>query len=89
MVTVVIPTQFRALCGGERRVDVPGDTLADVLMAADSRCPGFFARVVDEGRVRPELAIAINGEILSLPLHERMAEGAEITIVPALGGGGA
>lgn len=87
MALVIVPALLRGLCGGAQRLEVEGNTLDGVLRALDQRCPGFYDRIVDGGRVRPELAIAMNGEILSLPLHEPIAPGAELTIVPAIGGG--
>jgi len=51
------------------------------------RCPGIYGRVVENGRVRPELAIAMNGEILTLALHTPIGADSELTVVPAIGGG--
>ncbi|MBI5949178.1 MAG: MoaD/ThiS family protein [Chloroflexi bacterium] len=87
MVSVWVPALLRSLCGGAARLEVEGGTLGDVLRALDLRCPGLYDRVVEGGRVRPELAVAINGEVLSLALHEPLAPGTELTLVPAIGGG--
>lgn len=87
MPNVIIPTPLRDLCAGAAHLDVPGTTIGDVLREMDLRCPGFYARVVENGRVRPELAIAINGEMESAQLHDAVAATAEIAIVPAIAGG--
>lgn len=87
MPNVIIPTPLRDLCAGAAHLDVPGATIGDVLREMDSRCPGFYARVVENGRVRPELAIAINGEMESAQLHDPISASAEIAIVPAIAGG--
>ncbi len=87
MAVVVLPSQLRDFCGGARRIDVPGATLEDVFRAVDLRCPGFYARIVADDHVRPELALALDGEILSLALYETIEPGSEIAIVPAMGGG--
>ncbi len=87
MPTLVVPTLLRPLCGGARRLELEGATLGEVLRAAEARCPGFFGRVVEDGRVRPELAVAIDGEAGSFALHEPLSPGAEVAIVPAIGGG--
>jgi molybdopterin converting factor small subunit len=89
MPTLVVPSLLRPLCGGAGRLELNGSTLGDVLRAADARCPGLFARVVEDGRVRHELAVAIDGEVGSYALHEPLAPGAEVAIVPAIGGGSA
>ncbi len=87
MISVWVPALLRSLCGGTARLEVEGATLGEVLRALDLRCPGLYERVVEDGRVRPELAVAINGEVLSLALHEPLAPGTELTLVPAIGGG--
>ena len=87
MATVWVPALLRPLCGGASRVEVDGATLGAVLEAVDRQFPGFLGRVVEGGRVRPELAIAIRGEVASYALHEPVPPGAEVSIVPAVGGG--
>lgn len=87
MAVVIVPSLLRALCDGVAKHTVPGGALRDVLLAVDAECPGFFARVVEAGQVRPELALALNGEVLSLALHDVIGANAEIAIVPAIGGG--
>ena len=87
MASVLIPTQFRGLCAGTARLQIPGATLGELLEAIDARCPGFYARVVEHGVVRPELAIAIDGEAGRFPLYEPLRPDADVTIVPAIGGG--
>jgi len=87
MPTVWVPSLLRALCGGATSIQVEGVTLGEVLRAADLRCPGFFDRVVENGSVRPELAVAIDGQAENYPLHEPVRESAEVAILPAIGGG--
>jgi len=87
MARVTIPATLRSLCGGSPELEVAAATIDELLRAIDARCPGFYARVVEDGRLRPELAFAIDGEILPLGLHDAIAPDAEVTIVPALGGG--
>ncbi len=87
MALVLIPATLRDLCGGASRVEVPGTTIEQVLREIDVRCPGFYNRVVDGARLRPELAFAVNGEVIPLGLYEPVLPDTEITIVPAIGGG--
>ena len=87
MALVIIPATLRDLCAGGSKLEVPGATVGEVLREIDARCPGFYARVTDGPRLRPELAFAINGEVYPLALHDAVAPGTEIAIVPALGGG--
>lgn len=86
-VNVFVPSLLRPLCGGDSLVSVPPGTFGDVLAALDRHCPGLMERVSEAGRMRPELAVAVNGEMMSLGFHEIVPDEAELAIVPALGGG--
>jgi hypothetical protein len=85
--TLILPTLLRSLRGGAAKVEVEGGSLGEVRRAGDSLLPGLYGRIVAEGRVRPELAIAMDGEVISLALHAPIAPSAELTIVAAIGGG--
>lgn len=87
MVVVIIPALMRPMFQGANRLEVEASTLDAALRALDARSPGFYDRLVEDGRVRPELAIAVNGEVYQMALHERLAPGTQLTIVPAIGGG--
>lgn len=87
MAIVILPALLRDLCGGATRLEVHGLTLGEVFRAVDEQCPGIYARIVEHGRVRPELAIAMDGEILTLALHTPIGPATELTVVPAIGGG--
>lgn len=87
MARVLIPSPFRALCGGAARLEVAGATLGEVLRSVDERCPGFYERIVEDGRVRPEIAVAIRGDADTYGLQEPIGADDEVTVVPAIGGG--
>ncbi len=87
MAIVWVPSLLRPLCGGAARLEVDGATLGDLLRAVDEHCPGFLESVVESERLRPEIAVAINGEAGSFSLHEPLAPGVEISILPAMAGG--
>ncbi len=87
MATVIVPAPLRDFCAGASRLEVSGQTIGEVLREMDVRCPGFYQRVVENGQVRPDLAFAIDGEVVSLALHDPVGPATEIAIVPAIGGG--
>ena len=87
MATVIVPSPLRPLCDGAATVEAAGATLGELLRAVDARCPGFWERTVVDGRVRPELSVALNGHAHRYGLSEPIATGDEVAIVPALGGG--
>ena len=49
--------------------------------------PGMKDRLVEDGAIRPNLAVAVDGEIARMGLLEKVAENSEVHFVPAIGGG--
>lgn len=86
MPTVWIPSLLRPLCGGASTVAATGATLADVIDDLDARYPGLAARLIEAGRLRPELAVWIDGDEAD-SLRAPVADSSEIQIVPAIAGG--
>ena len=87
MATLLIPRPLRPLVGGAERLDAPGGTLAEVFRNLDGSWPLLRERIFDGDHVQPGVALAVNGEIDSYPLHEPLAANAEVAIIPAVGGG--
>lgn len=89
MARLSVPSLLRPLCNGETEIDLPGGTLEALLRAADVQCPGFYERVVDaeSHRLRVDLALALDGEVVTLYLHETIDDDAHLAIVPAIAGG--
>lgn len=86
-VHVFVPSLLRPLCDGAREIDVGPGPFGQIVAELDSRCPGFADRIIDGRSLRPDLAVAVNGEMISPGLHELIPDEAELAIVPALGGG--
>jgi sulfur-carrier protein len=87
MATVWIPSLLRPLCGGDRTVEVAGRSVREVIESLEARCPGIWDRLVEDGRLRPELAVSVDGETTQIGLMQPVGEGSEVHILPALGGG--
>ena len=87
MATVWIPSLLRPLCGGERVVTVAGGSVRQVIDNLDARCPGIRDRLIDEGELRPDLAVSVDGETTQIGLLQPVGEESEVHILPALGGG--
>ena len=49
--------------------------------------PGIKDRLVEDGAIRSNLAVAIDGEIARMGLLEKVGENSEVHFVPAIGGG--
>lgn len=87
MATVHLPTNLRPLAGGRDRVEAPGATLRQVFDALDARWPGLKQQIVEDGRIRPQLAVAVDGSVVDGGLVVAVDEDAEIFLIPAVGGG--
>ena len=82
-----VPAVHRDLTGGLEVIDVPGADVDAVLTAADSRYPGLYARLVTDGRLRPGLGVAVNGELTPRGLRQRLPTPSEIHLIRAAAGG--
>jgi molybdopterin converting factor small subunit len=90
MPVVHVPSSLRALTSGRASFEVAGATLGQVFAALGRECPDLVARVIADGAVREDMAIAIDGSILEGgELLQEVAADAEIYLVPPIGGGAA
>ena len=87
MPIVAIPSLLRNLTNGEESVPVPGTTIREVIDNLETRYPGMKARLCEDDRLKPGLAIYINGLLTRGSLRERVDADAEIHFLPAMGGG--
>jgi len=84
---VWIPALHRDLTDGVETVQVAGDSIGAVIAALDARFPGIEKRLCEDGRIRPYIAVSVNGEISQRGLRERLTVPSEIHFIPALSGG--
>ena len=87
MATVFIPTMLQPMAGGAKQVAVEAKNMRQVIDMLDQLYPGMKDRLVEENKIRPNLAIAIDGEVARMGLLERVSENSEVHFVPAIGGG--
>jgi sulfur-carrier protein len=89
-VTVRIPTQLRNLAGGAAEVSLDGATVGEVLGALDGAHPGFGERLYDDGgKLRRFVNVFLDDEDIRFldGLDTKVADGAVVSIVPAVAGG--
>ena len=87
MATVYIPTMLLPLTGGLKQVDLEGRNVRQIIDGLDELYPGIKERLVEGGEIRPNLAVAIDGDVARMGLLERVQDASEIHFVPAIGGG--
>lgn len=89
-VTVRIPTQLRSLAGGAAEVSVDGGTVGEALHNLEAAHPGFGERLFDTGgTLRRFVNVFVAEEDIRFldGVATPIAEGAVVSIVPAVAGG--
>ena len=87
MATVFIPSLMQKLSDGNHRVEIEGSNVRQIVDNLDTQYPGFKERLVDDGRIKGNISVAIDGEITPLGVLGKVGENSEVHFLPALGGG--
>ncbi len=87
MAIVFIPSLMQSLTDGKSQVRVEGATVRQIINNLESEYPGVRARLVEDDRVKPNISVAVDGEVTPLGMLERVGEDSEVHFLPALGGG--
>jgi molybdopterin converting factor small subunit len=87
MATVLLPRSLLALFPGvERRHEVTGTTVGEILDALDAGVPGMRDRLVDAGpRLRAHINVFVDGQ--PADLSTPVAATATVHVIPAVSGG--
>ena len=88
-IVVKIPTQLRAATGGASSASVDGGTVGEVLDALYDQFGELRERIADDGGLRRFVNVYIGGEDIRFldGLDTPVADGDEVTILPAVAGG--
>ncbi len=87
MATVFVPTMLQSMTEGVKQVQIEGANIRQIVDRLDEMYPGMKDRLVEDGGIRSNLAVAIDGEIARMGLLEKVSENSEVHFVPAIGGG--
>ena len=82
-----IPSLMQKLTAGKHNVEVEGETVRQVVDALETRYPGFKGRIVENDRIKTEIAVAIDGEVVTAGLRAKVGPDSEVHFLPALAGG--
>jgi sulfur-carrier protein len=88
-VVVKIPTQLRGVTGGEAEAEVGPGTVREVLDGLFERYDELRERIYEDGNLRRFVNVYVDGEDIRFlaGLDTEVAEGGEVTILPAVAGG--
>ena len=87
MAKIFIPTMLQSLTAGVKQVDLDARNVRQIIERLEELYPGMKDRLVEDGEIRPNLAIAINGDVAIMGMLEKVEENSEVHFVPAIGGG--
>lgn len=87
MAKVTIPQTMRFYTGDMAVVDVAGSNVRKLIDELESKHPGMKGALMYESKLKPDVAIMLNGEISRLALLQPIAEDDEVVIIPAITGG--
>ncbi|MEU8521448.1 MoaD/ThiS family protein [Streptomyces sp. NBC_01216] len=88
-IEVRIPTILRTYTDGAKAVEGSGETLAELFADLESRHTGIEARIVDDGALRRFVNVYLNDEDVRFleGIDTKLADGDNVTILPAVAGG--
>ncbi len=88
-VTVKIPSQLRAVAGGEAEVEVEGATVGEALDAVFDEHEALRERLIADDGLRRFVNVYVSGEDIRFQdgLDTALSDGDEVTILPAVAGG--
>ena len=87
MVTVFIPSLMQSLTGGQQTVEVEGTTVRQIIENLERAYPGIKVRLVENNRLKPNISVAVDGEVTPLGMIQKVGESSEVHFLPAIGGG--
>ncbi len=87
MAKVWIPSQMLSLAGGREQVSVEGRTVREVIANLNRAHNGFRDRLCRDDKLKPTIAVVVDGEISSLGMRQKVSLESEVQFLPAMSGG--
>ncbi len=84
---IFIPTMLQKLTDGVKQVELEARNVRQVIEKLDGLYPGMKDRLMEDDEIRPNLAVAIDGDVATMGLLQKVGENSEVHFVPAIGGG--
>ena len=88
MATVFIPSLMQNLSEGADRGTVEGNTVRKIIDNLEEIHTGFKSGLLDNrGRIKPNISVAVDGEVSEIGILERVSPNSEVHFLPAIAGG--
>ena len=87
MPDVWIPSLLRRLTDGKEKLHVSGGSVREVIDSLDALYPGIKVRLCEDDRLKPGVAVSVDGEVSLEGLRQAVGEDGEVHFVAAISGG--
>lgn len=87
MPVVWIPSLLQSATNGLEKIELPGETLRQVVENLEERFPGIQERLCEGERLRPSIAAVVDGVVSRHGLRQKLKKESEIHFLPAISGG--
>ena len=87
MAMIFIPTMLQKMTDGAQKDDMEVRNVRQVIERLEEIYPGIKDRLLEDGDIAPNIAVAIDGDVAIMGLLQRVGENSEVHFVPAIGGG--
>ena len=87
MPIIFVPSLMQKLCNGEQKLMIEGANLRQVINNLDLHYTGVKDRLVEDGKIKPNISVAVDGEITPLGMIQKVDTNSEIHFLPAISGG--
>lgn len=87
MAEVILPTLLAKELGGIRQLDVPGESVKELVDAIEAKHPGFRELLCSGEKLRPIFRVIVDGQIARDGLASPVCPTSRVEILPAFGGG--
>ena len=78
---------LRPLAGDASEIEVSGATVHEIIRNLTAAHPALGDRLLEEGQLRSNISVAIDGEISTLGLLDSVESDSEVHFIPAISGG--
>lgn len=87
MTTVRIPQAIQTYTQNQTVVTASGKNVRHLIDALERSYPGIKAALMDGDRLKPDVAVAVDGQLTRLGLLQPLTEENEVIFIPAIAGG--
>ena len=87
MPTLWIPTPLRDLTQGKASVVVSASSVREAIESLEAQYPGVKDRLCEEGKIRPNISVMVDGQVSHLKMREKLTDDSEVHFLFAISGG--